>query len=579
MGFELLFKYMKGRRLLYVFTVTVFALNSAMGVVPAYFIGRLVDNVLLEGRKELFLGYAVVILSITLARSLVRYFSQLSVETTSQTVLYNLRKALYDKLQKLDNGFFSLNPVGDIMAQMTGDLDLARHTLAWIILVALECVAIIIFSFVMLFRTHVMLTLMLFLFIPFIVLVNFKLFTAMKPYYKVYREAFQALDRTVQENIGGNRVVKAFAREQYELSKLREKSGAFRDCAINNTRKWLRFAMPVNILVNLMAITVLCVGAIFVVRSDITVGQLTMFTSLVWGLSTPLRLIGNVVNDTRRATVSLGKIEGLYYAWSDIKDPEEPVEIGRVRGDIDFQHVSLDLGGNRVLNDISFTLKSGRTLAVMGPTGAGKTTLVSLLFRMYDPSEGRVLLDGVDIRQLSLKALRENIGISMQDVFLFSDTIDGNIAYADPEMPEARVRACAEAAAASGFIAKMPEGYDTIIGERGVGLSGGQRQRIALARALARNAPVLILDDTTSAVDMETEGRILNSLKDINVTKIIVAQRVSSVKRADCIIVLEGGRITEMGTHAQLRDAGGWYSRICRIQEGEEEGGGEDGEE
>lgn len=568
MMFNILFKHMKGRRITYAVSLFVFMACSAIGVVPAFLFGRLVDDVIIKGQKERFFTYAALILAVVLIKGLSRYLSVLSVNKTSQYVVQNLRRTLYDKLQKLDSGFYTMTPVGDIMAQMTGDIDLMNHTVAWVFPVAVESFGIFAAGFAMLFYTHLLLTFSLFLFIPFIVVINFRLFAVMKPFYIAHRKAFQDMDRTVQENISGNRVVKAFVREDYETEKLREKSIEFRDCGIKNVDKWMSYSMPINFVVNFMSITVLAIGSVFVILSELSVGQLSMFTGLVWGLNGPLRLTGNILNDTRRALVSLNKIAGIYYAWSDIKEPETPLSIDNPRGSIVFENVSLKIKGKMLLENISFTILPGETLAVMGPTGSGKTLLLSMILRLYDPHEGRILFDGVDIRDISLNQLRKNIGISMQDVFLFSDTIDGNIAYSDPDMPVSKVYDCAGAASASGFIERMPEGYDTIIGERGVGLSGGQKQRIALARALAKDAPVLILDDTTSAVDMETEELILDALSDIKATKLIVAQRLSTVRRADDIIILENGKITEHGSHTDLVNAGGFYSRVYRMQEG-----------
>ena len=321
-------------------------------------------------------------------------------------------------------------------------------------------------------------------------------------------------------------------------------------------------------LANLLSVILLICGGMFLINGSITMGEYVAVSSLIWAIENPMRMLGTYINDIQRFMASATKIIEIYYSQPLIKDREDAVKTGSLNGDIEFKNVSFSFGDKKVLDDISFSIKAGETVAIMGETGSGKTTLINLIPRFYDPSYGEVMVDGISVSHRSLKELRKNIGMATQDVLLYSDTIDGNIAYGDSSMSEEDVKRCAYLAAADEFIEKMPQGYETIIGERGVGLSGGQKQRISLARALAIKPKILILDDTTSAVDMETEAHIQNSLNslDFDCTKIIIAQRISSTKDADKIIILDEGKIKEMGSHDELLKLKGYYYDVFTLQ-------------
>ena len=394
----------------------------------------------------------------------------------------------------------------------------------------------------------------------------------MRPAHDRVRECVSQLNTLVQENISGNRVVKAFVREDYEIERFEEKNQAFRDASINTVRTWQRYAPILDGFSNCLTVVLLLFGGIFCINGSMTLGDLSLFLSLAWGLNGPMNMIGTVINDYQRFLASAEKIMTIYYAKPDIENPAHPYRPSAPKGDIEFRHVEYQYpsGSSPVLSDINLKAKAGQTIGIMGPTGCGKSTLVSLIPRFMDTTHGSVLIDGVDVRKYDLNALHGMIGMSMQDVFLFSETIDANISYGDPEMPEERVIECAKDADADGFIRRTPDGYETIIGERGVGLSGGQKQRIALARALAYDTPILILDDTTSAVDMDTEAYIQERLRarKKKATTLIVAQRISSVKEADCIYILENGRISEYGTHEELLKKRGYYYSVYCLQNG-----------
>ena len=317
------------------------------------------------------------------------------------------------------------------------------------------------------------------------------------------------------------------------------------------------------------------VGGLFMINGSLTMGQYVAFSGLIWAIANPMRQMGNIMNEFQRFHAACAKVIEIWYSEPVIKDAEDAIALeDRPRGEIEFRDVSFSYeeGNLPVLKNISFKAKPGQTVAIMGETGCGKTSLIHLIPRFYEPTSGTVLLDGMDVQNIKLHDLRKNIGLATQDVLLYSDSIDGNIAYGDSTISREEVVRFARYSAADDFIAKMPEGYDTIVGERGVGLSGGQKQRISLARALAVKPSVLILDDTTSAVDMETEQEIQHSLRnlDFECTKLIIAQRISTTRTADLILIMHDGEITERGTHEELIALGGYYAGLVKLQTGQE---------
>ena len=332
---------------------------------------------------------------------------------------------------------------------------------------------------------------------------------------------------------------------------------------------WLKFFPFLETTAQSLSVIMLIAGGLFVVFGRISLGQYAAFSGLIWTLSNPMRTLGNIVNDLQRFSASANKIIEIYYGSPRIVDRNDAVDKPeRFDGRVEFDHVSFSYGDTKVLNDISFSVDPGETVVIMGETGSGKTTLAELIPRIYDTSGGEVRVDGVNVNRLKLNQLRHNIGFATQDVLLYSDTIDGNICFGDSDMPEEDVVKYAKAADADGFVRKLSDGYETIVGERGVGLSGGQKQRISLARALAVRPAILILDDTTSAVDLETEKHIQNSLANLDFpcTKIIIAQRISTAKYADKIIVLKDGKILEQGTHDELIKQNGYYREVYDLQ-------------
>lgn len=576
--FELkwLWQNLKGDRARYIVALCLSVAGSSLTIVNPYIGQRIVDTFIagdnavyhLTHERGLLIMLCLGMIGFSLLRTGLAYLTTMQYERSSQNMLYRIRIFLYNKIQGQDMQYYDRNRTGDLMTKMTGDLDMVRHSMAWIIKTIIESLTIFTAAVIYFFTIDAGLTLWLLILSPPIFIVAYIFAKRVRPMYVDLRERLSQLNTTTQENISGNRVVKAFAREEYEIEKFAEKNINYSKANKKAALVWLDYFPFLESFAQSFNVILMLAGGLFVMNGRITFGEYAAFSSLIWAVSNPMRNIGIIINDIQRFFASLSKIVDIYYAKPHIANEHNPVEKRRFDGRIEFDHVTFKYDSGKVLDDVSFKIEPGETIAIMGSTGSGKTSLVNLIPRFYDVSEGRVLVDGVDVRKLELDELRGNIGIATQDVLLFSDTIDGNIAFGDPDLPEEDTIEYAQLAAAHDFIIKMPEGYDTIVGERGVGLSGGQKQRIALARALAVRRPILILDDTTSAVDLETEEHIQKSLRglDYPCTKIVIAQRVSTTAEADRILILDNGRLIEQGTHAELLAKRGYYYDVFMLQ-------------
>lgn len=548
--------------------MVISAVTSLMLLVNPSLTATLVDEVIIAENPEPLLGILAVMLIVKLAREGARYLMIVLLETASQNTVYSLRRTLFAKLQFQDTRFFDRNRTGDLMTRMSADLDWCRHFISYMDYAVVDCVFMFLGTLILFFCVSWKLTLCLAVVTPILMLITKVYSGKVRPLFVAMRERLSEMNTAAQENIAGNRVVRAFAREKYEEESFERRNAAFRDSQLAINKKWLSFYPFIELLANSMTIITVFLGGFFIILGEITPGELTIFTQLSWALSNPMRQLGNLINDTQRFATSATKVMELYYGRPHIADRSDAVDHADMEGAIAFKNVTFHFDRQEVLHDISFDVKPGQTLAIMGPTGSGKTTIINLLARCYDVSSGSVEVDGCDVKNWKLQQLRRHLGVATQDVFLFSDTVDGNIAFGNQALTEAQVHEYARIADADEFISKLSEGYDTLIGERGVGLSGGQKQRIALARALAMEPRILIMDDTTSALDSETERYIQEQLRHLPFpcTKIIIGQRISAVKDADQILILQEGKITERGTHEELLKNHGYYWETYALQ-------------
>ena len=543
---------------------------ALLTIVSPYLSGIIVDDVIGKGNRKLLPVMITCLIGVTILKGILRFSSQVMFEICSQGVLFSMRDAVYRKLLQEDFSFYNKNRTGDLMSRQTGDMDAIRHFIAYVIYAVYENILLLTFALLMIFTVNVKLAFCMLAVLPFTAFATYAQSKRVRPAFLRIRQQFSSLNTFVQENISGNRVVKAFAKEDFEISKFNRENDSYREAELNASKIWMKYVPIFEFLSNILTVVLMLYGGYMVITDEITMGEMVTVNGYLWMLTVPLRMAGWWINDIHRFITSAEKIYATYSQEPDIKEPCKPVCRKHFDGDVEFRNVSYQADDADIITDVSFQVKKGQTVGIIGSTGSGKSTIMNLLCRFYDVSKGEVLVDGVNVKDLDLYDLRDNIGMAMQDVFLFSDTIEGNIAYGRPNCSFEEVKRAAKMADANLFIQNMPDGYDTIVGERGVGLSGGQKQRISLARALLKDPSILILDDTTSAVDMETESYIQNQLKKIenNCTIFIIAYRISSIKDADLILVMDRGRIVEQGTHEELVAAGGYYATAFRHQYG-----------
>ncbi|MBW9153062.1 ABC transporter ATP-binding protein/permease [Clostridium estertheticum] len=564
MAFRWVWKYAKKYNIKIIIGFILVIICSAMNMVAPYLSGTIVDRVIMGKESNILIPLLGVITAVILLRSILRYIFLILLENMSQDSIFDIRNDIYSNLQKLDFDFFDKTSTGDIMNKMTGDIDAVRHFLAWVGYNVLENSFIFLFGIAIMFSINYKLTLILLMFTPPIAYFARKLAIDVKPTFFNVRQQFSKLNSVAQENISGNRVVKAFAKEEFEIGKFGKENDEFRKRNIDSAKVWGKYLPIIDSLSISLNIVIILIGGIMVINQSITIGNLVTFNAMIFTINNPMRMAGWLINDIQRFSASGEKIIELMNTKPKIKNSENQVEEDRIKGNIEFKNVNFNYGDEEVLENINLKVSPGQTIAIIGHTGSGKSTFVSLLCRFYECTKGEILIDGYDIKDFNLRRLRKNIAVAMQDIFLFSDTIEGNIAYGLPTASMDEVRWAASIAGADDFINQMEEGYDTIVGERGVGLSGGQKQRISLARALLKNPSIIILDDTTSSLDIQTENNIRHSLDKYfkDKTTFIIAHRISSVKNADMILVLNNGRIVERGTHSELLVKKGEYYNV-----------------
>ena len=531
-----------------------------------------VDDVIVGGNiaelKYLLLGF----LGVGIGRCVFQYVKEYTFDKNGIRISADMRRDLFRHVQGLSADFFDRTNTGELMARVKEDIDRIWDAIGYVGMLLIEVIyhtSIILISMYLLnWKLALLPTAAMLMCGTIALLMERKLGQV----YEEISEENARLNTVAEENLAGVRTVKAFAREKHEIGKFLSHNKRYYELNMQQSRVFVRYYPFFSVVSKVLPILTILVGGGFVIKGQMTLGQMTAFveysTNIVW----PMEMLGWLTNSFSAAVASNKKVRKIYEEKPTITENAEPVRIEQVAGKVCFDHVSFHKADMyEILHDISFTVEAGRTLGIMGATGAGKTSIVQLLQRMYDATEGAIYLDGVNIKELSLEQLRTSVSYVMQDVFLFSDTINDNIKLGKKERLDFKtVRRASVQAQASDFIERMEETYDTVIGERGVGLSGGQKQRISIARALAKRDPILVLDDSTSALDMETEQMIQQTLRELEgTTKIIIAHRISAVRHADEIIVLENGSIAERGTHEELLAKRGLYFETYESQYGD----------
>lgn len=554
----------------YVFAVASMVTAIALDMLYPKITQKIVDDVILGGQMEILTKLLTGIVLVGIGRSILGYCKEFTFDFLSSKIGAEMRKDLFNHIQTLSMRYFDDTNTGELMARVKDDVDKIQNALGYVGMLLIEVTIHVVFVLYCMFSLNWKMA-----FLPVTVMLCCAVVAIImeRKLDKVYEDISEenaVLTTVAEENLAGVRTVKAFAREDYEIKKFLSHNERYYNLNITQSKVLVRYYPLFQFVGKVLPVAITILGGISVMNGNMSLGALVAYVEYSRNCTWPMEMMGWLTNDLSSAVASYKKIKKIYEVKPEIEDSRNVVTLDHVSGNVEFDHVSFKLDGKQILSDISFSVNEGKTLGIMGATGSGKSSIINMLHRFYDTTEGSVRLDGVDIRKISLRQLRRSVAVVLQDVFLFSDTIEENIKMGNRNtMQMDEIKSAAASAQASSFIEKMDEQYETVIGERGVGLSGGQKQRISIARALSKHSPILVMDDSTSALDMETEHEIqktLNSLKDT--TKIIIAHRISAVCHADEIIYLQDGRIAERGTHEELLAKKGLYYDTYMAQYG-----------
>jgi len=581
--------YVKKYSFLYFIAIICMTGGTLLDMIAPIIVQHIVDDVLvaknLDPLRILILG----ILGIGVGRCVLQYAKEYICDWCGSKIASEVRINLFQKIQSLSANFFDGINSGELMSRVKDDVDRIWDIGAFMAILMAEVVVRVVSTMFFMIRINWQLSIIPILGMIGAAFVAIKMEHQLDDLFGAVAQENSELNNTAAENLAGVRTVKAFAREGFEINKFHKHNQKYYELNIDLSRVFVKYNPIIQVITRLLSVIILLLGGLMVMKGNplaggekITIGELMAYLAYVGNMIWPMEMLGWLTNGFSQAKASVKRLNKIYAELPQIEDesgitdskstdselnealftPED------LSGQISFNHVSYKSGERDILKDVTFDLEAGQTLGIMGATGSGKTTIINLLKRMYDVSEGSICIDGVDIRQLPLPTLRRSVACVMQDIFLFSDTIDGNIRLgAKDSMTTQEVRVALEKSHSAEFVDKMEEKEQTVIGERGVGLSGGQKQRITIARALARKTPILVLDDSTSALDTETEQEIQQVLAELNgMTKIIIAHRISAVRKADKILVLENGQVKECGTHEELLAKNGLYKETYDSQ-------------
>lgn len=545
----------------YLVAIIAMLLSIGLDMLSPMVIKKIVDDVITDGNTQILMGLIFTMLGIGFARAITQYVKEFLFDKASVTIGSKMRRELFEHIQGLSVSFFDKNNTGELMARVKDDIDKVWNAIGFVGMLAIEAIIYTISVIVCMISISPTLTIVPLIIVPIVGYTAIVLEKKIDTVYDDISEENAKLNTVAQENLAGVRTVKAFSRERYEIKKFKEHNEKYCELNLQQSKTLIKYYPNISFYTRVLLILVVLVGGVLTIDGKITLGDLSAYTQYANAVIWPMEILGWLCNDIASGVASNRKIKKILMEEAEIKNSSNPVAFEDCKGELTFENVSFKIDDKEILTDINFEVKSGKTIGIMGMTGAGKTSIVNMIERFYDVSSGCIKIDGIDIRDISLSDLRKNISVVMQDVFLFSDTIAENISIGSKNViTRDTVLESAKIAKASEFIEKLSSEYDTVIGERGVGLSGGQKQRISIARAIAKNAPILIFDDSTSALDMETEHEIQKEIETLNdVTKIIIAHRISAVKNADEILILDNGKIAERGTHDELMSLKGLY--------------------
>ncbi|MDC3416011.1 ABC transporter ATP-binding protein [Aquibacillus salsiterrae] len=543
--------------------------TTCVSVAAPLLLKYLVDDVILEEQYHLVPMVSLAVIGVAIVQGVFSYLYQYQGQWFGIKTVYDLRNTLYQKLQYLSLGYYSSAKTGDLMARLTGDVEKIRTFLSGGIFNLLKTFFLFIAGLAVMSIYSIKLTLVTFVVLGLLIALSYRFQKVVRPSFRTIRKSVADLTTIIQENIMGIRTVKSFGHEDFEVDKFAKYNHGFKDAQLNSAQIWSRYFPVMEMLGGFCVVILLGYGGLLVLGDELSIGALAAFFSIIWLVITPLTNIGFSINQFMESVTSAERLNELLELKEEIRTNSDPLPLVDESTDINLKNVSFGYKeSNDTLSDINLHAFSGKTVGIIGATGSGKSSIIQLLFRGYDTTEGAVYVNGTDARKLPLPNLRRKIGVVMQEPFIFSASIRDNIAYGNPYASMDKIIEVAKLADAHEFISELPNGYDTVVGERGLGLSGGQKQRISIARALLIEPEILVLDDATSALDMETEYQILSNLKamDRKQTIFIIAHRISSLKNADEIIVLDKGKIVERGRHNRLLEQRGIYHKTYQVQ-------------